>query len=99
MDQLLNQWAHPSFSSIRGFKRNLVNSPFFGGFIEAADWTDFTIPSWYDSILEGFRRPGAIIRLGPLAFIKGIREIPTILLMRWAFSVGLMRFGVFRARG
>ena len=35
----------------------------------------------------------------PNAFAKSLREIPTILLMRWAFSTGLMQFGVFRTRG
>ena len=51
-----------------------------------------------ESILEGFRRPLDIIELGPESIIKGLREVPTILLMRWAFASGLMRFGVFRTR-
>jgi MPBQ/MSBQ methyltransferase len=37
--------------------------------------------------------------LGPKSFLHGIREIPTIILMRLAFGSGLMRFGVFRSRG
>ncbi len=99
MSQLLNQWAHPEFASINGFQKNLLNSRFCGSNVEIDDWTDFTLPSWIDSILEGIRRPIAIIQLGPGAFFKALREIPTILLMQWAFANGLMRFGVFRARG
>ncbi len=97
--QLLHQWTHPEFSTIKGFSKNLLNSPFCGGTVEAQDWTEFTLASWNDSILEGIRRPKAIFGLGPEAFLKAIREIPTILLMRWAFANGLMQFGVFKARG
>ena len=99
MKQLLNQWAHPDFATINGFRENLANSRFSGGFVESADWTIFTLPSWIDSIYEGFRRPVTVLGLGPGALVKGLREIPTILLMRWAFATGLMQFGVFRTRG
>tara|TARA_Y100001968_G_scaffold132178_1_gene120640 strand:- start:11589 stop:12524 length:936 start_codon:yes stop_codon:yes gene_type:complete len=97
--QLLNQWSHPEFSSIQSFRSNLYNSPFSGGIVETEDWTKFTLPSWHDSIIEGFRRPGSILTLGGLSLFKAIREIPTILLMRWAFKNGLMQFGVFKMRG
>jgi MPBQ/MSBQ methyltransferase len=30
--------------------------------------------------------------------LQGVREIPTLLLMDWAFRRGLMQFGVFRGR-
>ncbi len=99
MNQLLTQWTHPEFASIEGFKQNLLNSPYFGSSIETADWTEFTVQSWNESIYEGFRRPSSILRLGPGAFFKALREIPTILMMRWAFSNGLMKFGVFKSRG
>jgi len=49
-----------------------------------------------DSIVEGARRPGAVLGLGPRAVIQGLRETPTLLLMHWAFRSGLMQFGVFR---
>ncbi|PTT99711.1 SAM-dependent methyltransferase, partial [Pseudomonas sp. HMWF031] len=52
--------------------------------------------SWNDSILEGLRRPAAVLRLGPSAIVQGLRETPTLLLMRWAFARGMMQFGVFR---
>ncbi len=94
--QLLNQWAHPAFSSINGFRANLLRSSFCQGYIETADWTAATLPSWMESIWEGFRRPEAILGLGPKALFQGLREIPTILMMRWAFARGLMKFGVFR---
>ena len=96
MHQLLAQWAHPSFSSIKSFRENLINSSFSSGGIDTDDWTVYTLPSWLDSVYEGLRRPIAILRLGPKAIIQGLREIPTILLMNWAFSNQLMEFGVFR---
>lgn len=99
MKQLLDQWSHPEFASIESFSDNLLNSSFCGGKVESDDWSKFTKPSWNDSIIEGFRRLDVFIELGPKSFLHGIREIPTILLMRLAFGSGLMRFGVFRSRG
>ncbi len=98
MRQLLNQWAHPEFSSISGFRQNLMNSPFSRDSVEIDDWTASTLPSWLESIFEGLRRPWAVLGLGPIGLMKAFRETPTILLMHWAFSNGLMRFGVFRSR-
>ena len=111
MRQLLDQWAHPEFASIAGFARNLRQSPFAkpapGGqalapegpelALETGDWTAETLPSWIDSILEGLRRPGQVLSLGPGAVLQGLRETPTLLLMHWAFATGMMEFGVFRA--
>ncbi len=96
MNQLLNQWAHPDFSSIQEFQQHLEQSDFSRGVVEIDDWTNATLPSWNASILEGFKRPKVILSLGPLAVIKAIREVPTIVLMNWAFANGLMYFGVFR---
>ncbi|MEX1323354.1 MAG: methyltransferase domain-containing protein [Synechococcaceae cyanobacterium] len=97
MRQLLEQWAHPEFASIRSLRHNLESSPWAAGLtVETDDWTAATLPSWIDSILEGVRRPGAVLGLGPRAVLQGLRETPTILLMRWAFATGLMQFGVFR---
>ena len=96
MHQLLTQWAHPEFASIRGFRQNLENSPYQRGEIRTGDWTEATLPSWNESILEGLRRPNAVLRLGPKAVIQGLRETPTLLLMRWAFARGMMQFGVFK---
>lgn len=99
MRQLLEQWAHPEFASIPSLRRNLETSPWAHGLtVETADWTAPTLPSWIDSILEGVRRPGAVLGLGPRAVVQGLRETPTILLMHWAFASGLMQFGVFRGR-
>ena len=99
MNQLLIQWTHPEFSSIEGFTNNLLNSPYCGSSVEASNWTEFTIQSWNESIYEGFRRPSSILKLGLRSLFKAFREIPTILMMRWSFSKGLMRFGVFKSRG
>ncbi len=98
MRQLLNQWAHPEFASIKGFQGNLIASPHQQGAVGTADWTTATLPSWVDSIAEGIRRPGAVLGLGPSAVLQGLRETPTLLLMRWAFATGLMQFGVFRLK-
>ena len=97
--QLLDQWAHPAFASIRSLTANLEGSAHAQGMgVETADWSPETIPSWRDSILEGCRRPGAVLSLGPGAVLQGVREIPTLLLMDWAFRTGLMQFGVFRGQ-
>jgi MPBQ/MSBQ methyltransferase len=99
MRQLLDQWAHPEFASILSLQRNLEQSPWSGGMtVPTADWTLATLPSWVDSILEGLRRPGAVLGLGPSAVLQGLRETPTLLLMEWAFRSGLMQFGVFRGQ-
>jgi MPBQ/MSBQ methyltransferase len=111
MRQLLDQWAHPEFASIAGFARNLRQSPFAKPAavgqalapdvpelaLDTGDWTVETLPSWIDSILEGLRRPGQVLSLGPGAVLQGLRETPTLLLMHWAFANGMMQFGVFRA--
>ena len=96
MHQLLTQWAHPEFASIKGFASNIAASPHQRGVLETDDWTRATLPSWIDSIGEGLRRPWAVLSLGPRAILQGLRETPTLLLMHWAFATGLMQFGVFR---
>ena len=98
MRQLLNQWAHPEFASIKGFQTNLDVSEHHQSAAETADWTSATLPSWIDSIAEGVRRPAAVLGLGPSAVLQGLRETPTLLLMHWAFATGLMQFGVFRVK-
>ncbi|CAK6701449.1 methyltransferase domain-containing protein [Synechococcus sp. CCY9201] len=99
MRQLLEQWAHPEFASIRSLQHNLETSPWGGGIqITTGDWSRQTQPSWIESILEGVRRPGAVLGLGPGAALQGLRETPTLLLMDWAFRTGMMQFGVFRGR-
>ncbi|BEV35958.1 methyltransferase domain-containing protein [Synechococcus sp. M16CYN] len=96
MRQLLNQWSHPEFASIASFRHNLENSHYAQGGLRTDDWSRATLPSWIDSIVEGLRRPGAILDIGPKAVIQGLRETPTLLLMHWAFATGLMQFGVFK---
>ena len=99
MQQLLEQWAHPEFASIQSLQRHLEGSRHGAGIrIDTADWSQATLPSWFDSIAEGARRPAAILGLGPQALVAALREVPTILLMQWAFATGLMQFGVFRGR-
>ena len=99
MNLLLLHWNHPEFSSIEGFKNNLLNSPFCGSSVETSNWTKYTIQSWNESIYEGFRRPSYILKLGFRSLLKIFREIPTIFIMRWSFSKGLISFGVFKSRG
>ena len=99
LNQLLEQWVHPNFISIKDFKEIIYNNKNSSGLVISENWNLFTNPSWYDSVIEGIRRPNAIISLGPFALIKSLREIPTILLMNWAFKKGLMEFGVYRCRG
>jgi MPBQ/MSBQ methyltransferase len=98
MRQLLDQWSHPSFSSIEGFSEQIAETGWVDGHVETADWTKETLPSWLDSIWQGIVRPKGLIQFGVPGFIKSLREVPTMLLMRLAFGAGLCRFGMFRAR-
>ncbi|MEM1254916.1 MAG: methyltransferase domain-containing protein [Cyanobacteria bacterium P01_H01_bin.21] len=97
MRQLLDQWSHPAFASIEGFAENLEATGLVQGSVATADWTQETLPSWLDSIWQGIVRPKGLVRFGVSGFIKSLREVPTILLMRLAFGAGLCRFGMFRA--
>jgi MPBQ/MSBQ methyltransferase len=97
MQQLLDQWSHPAFSSIEGFSELLAATGFVQGTVTTADWTQETLPSWIDSIWQGIARPKGLVSFGVSGFIKSLREVPTILLMRLAFGQGLCRFGMFRA--
>ena len=99
LKQLLEQWVHPKFMSIRDFSNVLVNNKNSAGKVISENWNSLTNPSWYDSVFEGIRRPYVILTLGPRGIVKSIREIPTILLMNWAFKKGLMEFGVYKCRG
>ncbi len=97
MRQLLDQWSHPAFSSIEGFSELLEATGLVEGEVITADWTEETLPSWLDSIWQGIARPKGLVRFGLAGFIKSLREVPTLLLMRLAFGAGLCRFGMFRA--
>lgn len=97
MKQLLDQWSHPEFSSIEGFSELLEATGLVEGSVETADWAQETLPSWIDSIWQGIIRPKGLVKFGPTGFIKSVREVPTLLLMRLAFGNGLCRFGMFRA--
>lgn len=97
MRQLLDQWSHPAFSSIEGFSERLEATGFVEGTVITDDWTQPTLPSWFDTIWQGIIRPQGWMQYGIKGFIKSVREVPTILLMRWAFGTGLCRFGMFRA--
>lgn len=97
MRQLLDQWAHPAFASIEEFAELLAATGLAEGTVTTADWTQQTLPSWLDSIWQGVLRPEGLVRFGLSGFIKSLREVPTILLMRLAFGAGLCRFGMFRA--
>lgn len=97
MQQLLDQWSHPEFASIEGFSEELVKTGLVKGEVITADWTQETLPSWLDSIWQGVARPKGLIKFGFSGFIKSLREVPTILLMRVGFGAGLCRFGMFRA--
>ena len=97
MRQLLDQWSHPAFASIEGFAELLEATGFVEGDVITADWTEQTLPSWLDSIWQGIARPSGLVRFGLAGFVKSLREVPTLLLMRLAFGKGLCRFGMFRA--
>ncbi len=97
MQQLLDQWAHPAFASIEGFAELLEATGLTAGEVSTADWTTETLPSWFDTIWQGIIRPQGWLQYGLPGFLKSVREVPTILLMRLAFGTGLCRFGMFKA--
>ncbi len=97
MRQLLDQWSHPAFASIEEFAELLTATGYVEGEVITADWTAQTLPSWLDSIWQGIARPKGLVQFGLVGLIKSLREVPTLLLMRIAFGVGLCRFGMFRA--
>jgi len=98
MPQLLAQWSHSAFFCIAGFSEQLEATGLVEGEVVTADWTRETLPSWLDSIWQGVVRPQGLIKFGVPGFIKSLREVPTMLLMRLAFGAGLCRFGMFKAR-
>ncbi|GAB4215484.1 MAG: methyltransferase domain-containing protein [Synechococcales cyanobacterium] len=97
MKQLLDQWAHPAFSSIEGFAELLEATDLTAGPVVTSDWTQETLPAWLDSIWQGIIRPDGLIKFGIPGFFKSLREVPTFILMRIAFGSGLCRFGMFQA--
>ena len=97
MRQLLDQWSHPAFSSIEGFSEQIAETGLVDGEVVTADWTKETLPSWLESIWQGIIKPKGLIKFGFSGFIKSLREVPTMLLMRLGFGAGLCRFGMFRA--
>jgi MPBQ/MSBQ methyltransferase len=97
MKQLLDQWSHPEFASIEGFAELLEATGLVQGQVETADWSRETLPAWLDSIWQGIIRPQGLVKFGLAGFIKSVREVPTLMLMRLAFGTGLCRFGMFRA--
>jgi MPBQ/MSBQ methyltransferase len=97
MQQLLDQWSHPAFSSIEGFSEQLEATGLVAGQVVTTDWTQETLPAWLDSIWQGIVRPAGLLKFGVVGFIKSLREVPTFLLMRLAFGSGLCRFGMFKA--
>lgn len=98
MKQLLDQWAHPEFASIERFAELLAETGLSQpGTVMTADWTSETLPSWLDSIWQGIVRPAGLIKFGIPGFVKSLREVPTLILMRLAFGQGLCRFGMFRS--
>ncbi|MGB0563260.1 MAG: methyltransferase domain-containing protein [Spirulinaceae cyanobacterium] len=97
MWQLLTQWSHPKFASIEGFAEELEATGLTDGSVITTDWTAETLPSWFDTIWQGIVRPQGWLQFGVAGFVKSVREVPTILLMRLAFGAGLCRFGMFRA--
>lgn len=97
MQQLLDQWSHPAFASIEGFAEQLEATGLTADAVTTDDWTQATLPSWLDTIWQGIQRPQGWLQFGVSGFLKSVREVPTLVLMRFAFGVGLCRFGMFQA--
>jgi len=97
MQQLRDHWSHPAFASIERFSELLEATGLVEGNVITADWTEQTLSSWLDSIWQGIVRPEGLVRFGLAGFVKSVREVPSLLLMRVTFGAGLCRFGMFHA--
>ena len=85
------------YESIEGFTELLEITGLVKGKVITDDWTEQTLPSWLESIWQGIKRPSGLWHFGIIGFIKSLREVPTLLLMRIAFGTGLCKFGMFYA--
>ena len=63
LKQLLEQWVHPNFISIKEFANILRTNKNSAGMVNSENWNSYTNPSWFDSILR-VRRPFTILSLG-----------------------------------
>jgi len=82
MRQLLDQWgptpSSPAFLllSAQTWPAALRQGASVG---PQGDWTKATLPPGSNSIMEGIRRPGALLGLGRWPCAGGLRETPTLL--------------------
>ena len=75
---------HPNFISIDDFSVILGTNKNSAGRVITENWNAYTNPSWYESIIEGIRRPHIILSLGPLAVIKSINIFVVIFICKWS---------------
>ena len=99
LHKLLDLWFYPDFISINEFNNILHNNKNSSGKVISENWNSYTNPTWSDSIMEVIRRPNEMLSLGHFSTLKSISEIPKLLLTKFAFRRGLIKFGVYKCRG
>jgi MPBQ/MSBQ methyltransferase len=92
---LYEEWSHPYFISIQGFK-DLIDETNLMGPVRTADWVAETINSWRHSIWVGVFDPrGWIFKVRK--YLKTFRDAYCLERMHRAFKRGLMQYGVLAA--
>ena len=93
---LENEWGHPNFWSINQYKTKFrshdkVSEIYF------ENWTQYTLPSWYESLYEIIRRPKMLFWaiLHPSCWNDRWGDLMGIMNMDNAFRSGLMEYGIF----
>mmetsp|Transcript_10903 Transcript_10903/g.37049 ORF Transcript_10903/g.37049 Transcript_10903/m.37049 type:complete len:132 (-) Transcript_10903:179-574(-) len=96
LDFLYGEWTHPYFISIEEYTRIMEGTGVLEQ-VESDDWAKETIPSWRHSIWVGVWDPWIVVSK-PWAWWKTLRDGVTLERMHRAFSCGLMRYGMLKAK-
>ena len=93
---LLDEWNHAKFISIHEYIELFEES----GLLNTAydDWTQPTLPSWREGIIEPFREPRGLVRAIPHQFWSLGRDAYTLLRLDAAFRKGLCQYGLIRGQ-
>ena len=90
---LLEEWAHPNFWSISKYENYLKKNK-STEFFYSNNITKNSLPSWEESIKEGFRNPSVLLSQ-PSKIMTCLREIVPITKMADAFNDGYLEYGIF----
>ena len=93
---LENEWGHPNFWSIDDYKKKFESHEQVNQ-IYVDNWTEYTLPSWYESLYEIIRRPKMLFWaiLHPSCWNDRWGDLMGLMNMDSAFRSGLMEYGIF----